>query len=182
MRQNKKKNFVIIALFVAIVAMGVGYAALTQVLTINGTASVGDAKWQVEITDIKENAMVGATTKGDLKYDATSATFAVDLAYPGATATYDITVANNGTIDAVLESVSGIEAANAANPVQIQYEILGATAGDKLSAKAGDSVDTQVVQVKVTWVADEVNKDQIPTGVTSKTATITLNYAQDTNA
>ena len=57
MKQNKKKNFVIIALFVAIVAMGVGYAALTQVLTINGTASVGDAKWQVEITDIKENVI-----------------------------------------------------------------------------------------------------------------------------
>ena len=77
---------------------------------------------------------------------------------------------------------SDASCASAANPVQIQYEILGATAGDKLSAKAGDSVDTQVVQVKVTWVADEANKDQIPTGVTSKTATITLNYAQDTNA
>ena len=58
MRQNKKKNFVIVALFVAIVSMGVGYAALTLVLTINGTASVGDAKWQVEITDIKENAFL----------------------------------------------------------------------------------------------------------------------------
>lgn len=182
MKQNKKKNFVIIALFVAIVAMGVGYAALTQVLTINGTASVGDAKWQVEITDIKENSMVGATTKGDLSYDATSATFAVDLAYPGATATYDITVANNGTIDAALESISGLETANTAAPVQIQYEVLGVTAGDKLAAKSGDSVDTQVVQVKVTWVADEANKDQIPAGTTSKTATITLNYAQDTNA
>lgn len=179
MKQNNKKNFVIIALFVAIVAMGVGYAALTQVLTINGTAGVGDAKWAVEITNIAESDMVGATTKGSLDYDATSATFAVDLAYPGASATYDVTVANNGTIDAVLESISGVEAANVAEPVQIQYEVLGVTDGDKLAAKNGDTVDTQVAKVKVTWVAEGT---EVPTGTTSKTATITLNYAQDTNA
>lgn len=182
MKEKSKKNVVIIALFIAIVAMGIGYAALAQTLTINGTAGVGDAKWQVEITNIEEGTMNGATTKGELTSNATSATFAVDLAHPGASATYNVTVANNGTIDAVLESISGVEAANALDPSQIQYEVTGITAGDKLVAKDGSTVDTSVATVKVTWVADENNNDVVPTGTTSKTATITLNYVQDTNA
>lgn len=179
MKKDNKKNYIIIALFIAIVAMGVGYAALTQALVVNGTAGVGDAKWAVEITNIEESTMVGATTNGELEYDATSATFSVNLAYPGASAIYDVTVANNGTIDAVLESITGVEAANSAAPTQIQYEVLGVTQGDELAAKNGETVSTHVAKVKVTWVADEAS---VPTGTTAKTATITLNYAQDTNA
>ena len=171
---DKKKNIVIVALLAVIALMTTGYAALAQVLDINGTANIS-ADWAVEITNIELASSTGATNTDGVAptYDATSATFAVDLAYPGATATYDVTIENKGTIDAKLSSISGVEAANALQPAEIQYEVTGVTVNDKLASEG-----KAVAHVKVTWVS--ATEDTIPTA-TSKTATITLNYVQDTN-
>ena len=169
---DKKKNFIIGTLLAAIVLMSVGYAALAQVLTINGTANI-DASWDVQITGITESTLTGATTKST-NFDATSATFNVDLAYPGATATYEISIENKGSIDAVLESITGVDSANAALPSEIQYTVTGVAANDEL-----DSGATAKAIVTVTWVKSTDNKDTVPTE-TSKTATISLNYVQNT--
>lgn len=177
---EKKKNILIGALLVAIVLMSVGYAALAQLLTINGTANIS-ADWNVRITNISEKTAVGATTKTlePVSTNSTTATFEVDLAYPGAYAEYDVTIANNGSIDAVLESISSLEATNAAAPTEIVYSISGISVNDKLAAKNGQTVDTHVATVRVEWVAKADNTDAIPT-TTTKTATINLNYKQDT--
>lgn len=169
---GKKKNYVIGALLIAIVFMSVGYAALAQVLTINGTANI-DANWKVEITGIKEGTLTGATTQS-IDSNTTSATFSVDLAYPGATASYEVTIENKGTIDASLKSISGLDAANAALPSELQYSITGVSEGDELASGA-----TAKATVTVTWVASDADDDTVPTQ-TSKTATITLNYVQNT--
>lgn len=169
---GNKKNLFIGALLVAIVAMSVGYAALAQTLSINGTANI-DANWDIEITDINETAATGATTK-EIDSSATSATFNVDLAYPGATATYEVNIENKGTINAVLDSVSGIDAANSAEPSEIQYTISGVNDGDLLNAS-----DSTTATITVTWVKKADNTDSVPTA-TQKTATITLNYVQNT--
>lgn len=169
---KNKKNVFIAALLVAIVAMSVGYAALAQVISINGTANIS-ANWDVEITSINETAATGATTQS-INSDATSATFNVDLAYPGATATYEINIENKGTINAVLDSISGIDAANSAQPSEIQYTITGVNTGDTL-----DASDTAKALVTVTWINNNENTDTVPT-TTTKTATITLNYVQNT--
>ena len=166
---EKKKSLIIGCLLATIVFMSVGYAALAQTLNINGTANV-NAEWKVEITGITDSNLVGATVT-NTEFDSTSATFDVDLAYPGATATFNVAVENNGTINAALDSISGLEAANSASPAEIQYEITGVKAGDKLAAGA----DTTAT-VKVTWLA---TSEEIPE-VKTKTATISLNYVQDT--
>lgn len=166
----KSKNIIIGALLVAIVAMSVGYAALAQQLTINGTANI-KGSWGVEFTKIDEGTLTGATTVGVPSFTATSATFEVDLAYPGATATYDITIENKGNIDATLDSISGVDAANSNAPTEIQYTITGVAKNDTLAAGA-----TTTAHVTVTWVSSDEG-DTIPEE-TTKTATITLNYVQ----
>lgn len=170
MRDNKK-NWIIGALLVAVVAMSVGYAALAQTLTINGTASIADASWNVAITNIAEGTLNNATTNGTVTYTATTATFAVDLKEPGASATYVITVRNAGTIDAILNSISGISEVNAQEPSDINFAVSGVTAGTTTLAAGA----TNTITVTVTWNADST---EVPT-TTSKTAVITLNYAQD---
>lgn len=169
---DKKKNIIIGTLLAAIVSMSVGYAALAQVLTINGTANI-NAEWDVEITGITEGTLTGATTK-TITSDTTSATFNVDLAYPGATATYEVDIENKGTINAILESISGLDAANAALPAEVQYTVTGVKATDTLDAKA-----TAKAIVTVTWVKSADNTDTVP-NTPSKIATINLNYVQNT--
>lgn len=170
---DKKKNFIIGTLLAAIVLMSVGYAALAQVLIINGTANI-DANWDVEITGITEVTLEkGATTK-NITSNASSATFDVDLAYPGATATYEVAIENKGTINATLESITGVDAVNNALPTEVQYNVTGVSEGDSLDSKA-----TAKAIVTVTWVKSASNDDTVPT-TTSKTATINLNYVQNT--
>lgn len=171
--KGKGKNIIIAALIIAICAMSVSYAILAQALTINGTANI-DANWDVKFTRIVTGDLDNATVVGTPTASGTSATFEVDLEEPGASAEFDITVENKGTIDAVLASITGVDTANAAEPVQIQYTVSGVDVGDSLLVNGSD-----VFHVTVTWVASETEIDEIPDEKT-KTATITLNYKQKT--
>ena len=167
---NKKvKNILIIILFLIIIGMAVGYAALAQLLTINGTANIS-ASWDIKISNITEGTMNGAVSKTAalVAGDKLSATFDVDLQYPGASASYIITVQNAGTINAILESVTGIDSANNSQPSELTFSI------DAVASDILNNGTTKDYIVNVTWAADS---NAIPSTKT-KTATITLNYVQ----
>ena len=166
------KNKLLVAAVVLVGLASVAYAAFTQTLTINGTGNAaGD--WDVAITNITQTSATGATDVTAPTYNATSATFDVDLAYPGATATYAVTVTNNGSIPAELGTIGGLTAANAAAPTYIQYTVTGVTANTTTLAANGG---TNTINVTVTWDAASA---PVTTG-TTKTATLTFAYAQDT--
>ncbi|MCA9324818.1 hypothetical protein KDA23_01980 [Candidatus Saccharibacteria bacterium] len=167
------RNKLLVAAVVVVGLASIAYAAYSQVLTVNGTGTAaGD--WDVAITDITQTAAVGATDNSAPTFDATSATFDVDLAYPGAYATYDVTVTNNGSIPAILSSLTDLTATNAAAPTYITYATSGVTGGSTTLAGGGA---TNVMSVTVTW--DAGSSPDTSSG-NSKGATITLNYDQDT--
>lgn len=165
--RKSNKNIILLILLLVIVGMAVGYAALSQALVINGTANI-TTEWKVLFTNIEEGTLTGAESKTAPSYTATTATFDVNLLYPGASAQYKVTVANQGSINAKLTSVDGIDTANAAAPTDITYTI-DAEANDTLAASS-----EKVYTVTVTWNAAS---ETIPETKT-KTATITLNYEQ----
>lgn len=167
---NKKtKNILLIILFLAIIGMAIGYAALAQLLNINGTANI-TASWNVKIASITEGTLTAATSNSAavVSGDKLSATFDVNLQRPGASATYIIKVENTGTINATLESITGIDVANAANPIDVTYAI---DARDNDTLNSGTTKD-YIVTVK--WLDTSTS---VPENKT-KTATITLNYVQ----
>ena len=165
--RKNSKNVILLVLLVLVVGMAVGYAALSQALVINGTASI-TTEWKIMITDIKEGKMSGAESKSTPSYTSTTATFDVNLLYPGASAQYVVTVANQGSINAKLVSVDGLDSANRATPSAITYSI-NSRENDPLA-----SGDTKDYIITVTWNADSTELTQTK----SKTATITLNYEQ----
>lgn len=167
------RNKLIIAAVVLVGLASIAYAAYSQVLTINGTGTAA-GNWDVQITDITQTSATGATDNVAPSYTATSATFDVNLAYPGATATYDVTVTNNGSIPAILSSITDLTSLNAAAPTYLTYSVSGVTAGSTTLAASGG---TNVVTVTVTW--DSGTSPDTSSG-NSKAATITMNYDQDT--
>lgn len=166
MRKNSK-NLILLILLLVIVGMAVGYAALSQALVINGTANIS-TEWKILFTNIEEGKFVGAETRTEPSYTATTATFDVNLLYPGASAQYMITVANQGSINAKITGIDGIDTANAAAPKDITYTI-DAEENEQLAA---GTMKTYVVTVA--WNADATTIPETKT----KTATITLNYEQ----
>lgn len=182
MRNEAKRNGIIIgALLITIALMTIGYAALATQLTINGTASTGDASWNIEFESITKNTTLtttGATEKALPTASGTAATFNVELAQPGAKIVYDLVVVNNGTIDATFEEITGIDELNAAEPKAITYtaERLNAENGTPV-AGTGDllSQGKNYFRVTVEWPS---TSEAVPTETKSKTGTIYLDYVQ----
>ena len=102
MRDRKKRNIMIASLCCLLVFMGIGYALLTQILTINGTATL-TGNWNIKITGIETAEIVGtASNELEPSYTDDTATFSVGLKKPGYKIKYIVRVENLGSIDAVL--------------------------------------------------------------------------------
>ena len=192
--KKEKKNILIGALLVAIIAMAVGYAALAQQLTINGTAQVSST-WDVKFTSISTGTASNsagvastATNKTPPKITNTTATFDVEFQTPGDTMEYDIIVTNNGSLDAKLANVvatassadgSGDLQLTEANGINYEITIDGRPyASAKNTVLAGKPSDgpakTSTIHVKVWWDAAATT---VPEN-TIKKLTVTLEYVQ----
>lgn len=166
---NKKtgKNIVIGFLVFAILVMAAAYALLSSRLKITGNTELS-ASWDVAITSITEGTAVGsAMNRVPTTSTGTTATFDVILKKPGDSMTYDVTISNNGSLNAVLDSIlvtPGLGGSEA-----IVYSVTGVTEGTKLDVNS-----TNTVTVKVEW---DDSFSTLPE-VTTKSLTVTLNYVQ----
>ena len=182
----KKKNWVVIALCIAIVGMGIGFAALAQNLQINATANI-TGEWDVRITDVVIGETSGIPAENISTFDGTSATFEVNLPHPGAYIQYEMWVVNNGNIDAILNSITGITAVNSAEPSEIQFTVAienfqGNTSFSDVDTNFGSLLNAgsaNRLRVRAEWVANPDGESIIP-DEKSKTATINFNYIQNT--
>ena len=106
MKRNKKKSIMIIILSFVLILMGVGYAALSQKLTIKGTAKM-QGTWDIKITSMElvEEKRIGMAKDISHSYTNTTAIFESKLYAPGDSIEYEVTVENQGNIDAVLKDI-----------------------------------------------------------------------------
>ena len=116
--KRKKQHMIIMGLIGVIFGMTIGYSALNSLLNINGTSEI-TSDWDIHFESIEEGTMVGATTIEATTDKGTTATFNVDLEKPGSSAEYIVTVKNGGTIDAVVDSITGVDEINQASPTDI---------------------------------------------------------------
>lgn len=109
-KQRKAKIFSIVALIVAVLGLTVAFAALSETLTINGTANVESAQW-----DIHFENLTGPTIKGTAREvsspslsDTELTGINIALMKPGDSISYEFDVVNSGSIDAEISDVSYI--------------------------------------------------------------------------
>ncbi|MDD6879735.1 MAG: hypothetical protein PUD59_05920 [bacterium] len=106
MRRNGNKKIIILALFICTLFMGVGYALLSQSLSITDDVSF-EGKWNIYIDSIEATTIGGKAISKNVKIgsDKLSAVFTVDLYGLGDYVIYTIKVKNAGNINAKLNSV-----------------------------------------------------------------------------
>ena len=95
------------ALLVAVLGLTVAFASLSQTLTINGSAAVDAASWDIhfEKTSGKETEVKGAARFTEPTLNGTTIeNFSATLTKPGDSVTYYFDIVNNGTVDAVVLS------------------------------------------------------------------------------
>lgn len=168
---KKSKNVLLLVVLIAIIGIAVGYAALSQTLVLNGTATVkGATDWKVhfaEGTVVNADAVGVTEPKISLATDKLTGTFSATLE-PGASVSYRVTVVNEGTIGAKYNGV----------------EVVENNANDYVSCEV-NPVSTNSVLVNgvpaheftVTLTCDDMTK--LPDNAVTETFEVNFEYVQD---
>lgn len=192
------KNIVIGLLCTVLCVMAVAYAAFSTSLEINGTATISST-WNVAISDIQCETKVGTTggvaiTKPTVTgVGTTEATIGVSFNQPGDSMTCTVYIANNGTLEAKLasitttpETITNGNGGGTSIDDFIHYTI-GQGSGDAkqndvLAAKTGETPGTQTYTIHAEYknVVDANNNSvALPSGVNSRQISVKFNYVQN---
>jgi len=122
---DKKK--IITTLCIMICMMTLGYAAFSRQININGTAEI-TSTWDIMFTSYTKEVVGGATEKKTPVLNGTYASFDVDLVSPGDKIVYKVTLANKGTINAIISEVNSSQTGSDG----VYINVSGIEKGDKL--------------------------------------------------
>lgn len=179
--KKSKKNYLIVALIVILLALAVGYAAFTQQLQIIGTAKA-KGSWDIHFTN--ETIDVGdAENTAVLSNEDHTLTVNVALKKPGDTKTVTVDIVNEGTVDATLkgftivaqdgssQTISGTGGVYTYGAIKMTLEEL--SIGTDLVAKTGSKTYTMTFEWPSNYTANTAVDD-------TATFTITFDYTQKT--
>lgn len=168
------KNLVIFGLFLVILFMSVGFAALSSNLKIEGNTKIKGNSWNVHFTNLGTPSTFGAPTvdtEPSLDPTFTTLTYGVTLNQPGDSYSFTVDVINSGSIDAKLNSISNT-GVSAEQDVYVNYTVTGINQNDVLAA--GDS---KTITVTIEYDST-VESSQLPTDDQTLTLTVALNFVQ----
>lgn len=108
-KQRKIKVISIIALIVAVLGLTVAFAALSETLTINGTASLDAATWDVHFENISSPTITGDASEVSppeiTDNGITLSGININLTKPKDSVKYTVDVVNDGTINAEIVNI-----------------------------------------------------------------------------
>lgn len=194
--RNNGKVVAVIALFVAVIGLSVGFAALSTTLNFTGTATVKASNWNIDLGgDPGEQPKEPTTTGGQGAqkdapvFEDQTVTFSVIFKQPKDSVSYEFKVKNSGDIAAKVSDItptgpvcSGDEQAETVCSkieVTLTHKNGGqpVKAGDKLAAGGEETLVWTMTYDKNA----ELTADQLPTSAVSvDQSKITVNFEQDT--
>ena len=109
-KERRVKALVIVTLLIAVIGLSVAFAALSQTLTINGSAYLNATKWGIKFENLSSPIKVGdASVTGEAKINESTyveiTDMNVNLKTPGDSVTYNVDLVNEGTINAKIEKI-----------------------------------------------------------------------------
>lgn len=170
-KERKIKTLSVVALIVAVLGLTVAFAALSQTLTINGTASVDAASWDIHFANLSTGQTTGAATvKTEAQIsgekNTTIGDYDVIITKPGDSITYTFDVVNAGTVDANLGELT-----KNVKPT--------CTSNSGVSADETIVCDGLTYSLTYTDSGNEVKQNDTLDKGTTKNMTLTLDYDSD---
>jgi len=117
-KERRIKTLSLVALIVAVLGLTVAFAALSQTLTINGSASVNAATWDVHFENLSEPKITGDAAVIKMPTISENSTyigdFEISITKPGDAVEFETEMVNSGTISAKYEEalINGISNEN----------------------------------------------------------------------
>ena len=149
-KYSKMLTFIILLLLVAI-----GYAGLSTTLSIDGTSTVSRTVWDVHFDNIQvKTGSVTPTTAPSISNN-TTVSFSLTLEEPEDFYEFDIDVVNNGTLDAMIDSIT---VTPILNDDQINYfnYVVAYSDGTALAEKHKlDAGDTETLTISFEYLEND---------------------------
>ncbi len=193
MKNGKKmvQLFSIVALFLAVIGISIGFAALSTAMEISGTVRVIPANWSVKFNSAVFSNNDTHATDNDVTPTLTSTNisgYEIVLTRPGDKGTYTVEVENDGNIDAKVSAVTigtpvytGTGANAAADQTLVQNNVTytikwqGGTniaLGDTL-----DAGDTAYIEITAEYNASATAMPENPVTITGQKLNVTFEQA-----
>lgn len=147
-KERKQKNILIACLLVAVVSLSVAFAAtLSTALNINGSVTLGNAKWDVHFKSATQTAESTLSGASDPTVQPNTITYTITLE-EGKTYAFDAVIENSGTFDAKLSSleINGAEGYTGL----ITYNVTGTNVGDIITAGSTSTMNVSVSMGTIT--------------------------------
>ena len=111
MKRRSKKDYYFILLVVIITGLTLGYALLTQALSITGITKINANNWSVYFDNLVPNSNNVSLSTGDSaavidSNTLTDITYTVSLNEPGDYYEFTVDVVNDGSIDAMINTIT----------------------------------------------------------------------------
>ncbi len=180
LKQNKTQIYLLLIFSLALL-IGVGYAALSATLKINGQTTINKASWDVHMENINvTSGSVTATTVPTLDTAKTTVNFSVKLTNPGDFYEFTVKEVNKGTIDAMVSTISktGLTTAQAKYLDYIVTYSDGTALAEKQLLKSNQS---ETLKIRVAFKKDITAAD-LPTADSTLNLNFSLSYQQADNS
>ncbi|MBR2827909.1 MAG: hypothetical protein IKE70_01585, partial [Bacilli bacterium] len=100
---KREKKF---ALVILLLMVTVGYALLSTNVKLKGTSKIKDARWDIHLDNIKvKEKSVGAEKEATIDETKLGVEYEVNLDTPGDFYEFNVDIVNDGTIDAMIDSI-----------------------------------------------------------------------------
>ena len=163
-------------ILVCVFTLTIAYAALNAVLTIQGSAQVTSADWDIHLANPKVTNGSVTTTVPTLT-SGKSLTFSTTLNMPGDFYEFTVDVVNAGSIDAMIENVVKTPELTADQAKYLKYEITyqnGESINTKQNIAAGA---TTPIKVRLEY-RNDLSASDLPTTADTLSLSLTLVYVQ----
>ncbi len=178
-KKKKKKILSVLVLLLLVLGITIGYAVLSQTLTINGTSSIGVPTWNVHFENvaITSGSVTATTAPTATGTNTTSMTYSITLNQPGDFYEFAVDVKNGGSIDAKLNAAPTISGVSTAQDVYVNYTFLNSDGSAVTTGQTITAGNKRTYKVRVEFDKN-ISTSQLPTQAQNLTLTVSMPWVQ----
>jgi hypothetical protein len=177
LRFNKKRSYFFLFLFLLVCSVGLGYAAISTTLSIDGSAEFKDARWNVYFDNLNvTTGSITATTPASIT-NTTTVSFGAKLENPGDFYEFTVDVVNGGNMNAMIESVNVLPELTAAQQNYLSYTVTYSDGVALASKQKLDVGSTETLKVRFEYL-ENADASLYPTEDDNLTIAFDVTYVQ----
>ena len=177
-KKKAKKRISVLVLLVLLLAITIGYSALSATLNISGTSKINNARWDVHFENVTPaSGSVTAITATQTDANKLNITYSVELTKPGDYYEFTVDVKNAGSVDAKLSALPTLSGVSTAQDVYTNFTF---THTDNTAIQVGETIAagaSKNFKVRVEFDPN-INADQLPSTAQTMTLTVGMAYEQ----